>query len=512
MNTIAFLKQSRPAWIPAICLLTVLAAPAQAAVDVVPNGPCGFTLRFNLQFFGVADSAFAEGAKQDILDCWDVGLEFECCPIDVEVLYLIGGAQTAGYDSIHVVDTPGFVSNCYLGEINGGDGVGTWSTDDLAINNAFAHEVGHLCGLDDQYEVKDGKIKNEDNRVVDCRTTGPKKGFDGDKMAQLDGTVSAYMVATIADKAGINCSISCWPSDIPGADMSGGVNSTTVPVIRPGEGPGTLRIELQPFTFFAFWQAQDDGGGFGFAEAQGYLEFELDPPASPNLNPTGDFTEAPMEATDMTFFIGNFETAPGESTGVNMMTLAPELELLDPAYAPRGFIGDNPGGSAPGVSGVAALADGSFHGVMPVKLVNDVFPPTAPAFMIVPYFGQVDYDTGSGFFGWSTQPFLFPSLASVPPGRDRQSILSLAQNMPNPALNSTRIAFRLEAAGRASLRIHDVSGRLVRTLLENDIAAGTYSIQWDGRSDRGDQAPSGVYFYTLQAGPERQTRRLTLLR
>jgi hypothetical protein len=88
----------------------------------------------------------------------------------------------------------------------------------------------------------------------------------------------------------------------------------------------------------------------------------------------------------------------------------------------------------------------------------------------------------------------------------------LAQNYPNPFNPMTRIAFGLSAPGRVSLRIYDASGRLVRTIVEENRSAGHYVEIWDGRGVRGEEMASGVYFYRLDTGVFTERRKMILLR
>jgi hypothetical protein len=62
-----------------------------------------------------------------------------------------------------------------------------------------------------------------------------------------------------------------------------------------------------------------------------------------------------------------------------------------------------------------------------------------------------------------------------------------------------------------SLRVFDVSGRLVRTLL-NGFAQGEGAVTWDGRTERGAPAVAGVYFYRLETPEGSRTEKMTLLR
>jgi hypothetical protein len=91
-----------------------------------------------------------------------------------------------------------------------------------------------------------------------------------------------------------------------------------------------------------------------------------------------------------------------------------------------------------------------------------------------------------------------PSSAGLDDGLRPGSFILAAR--PNPVRDGTRIVFDLPAAGRASLRVFDLEGTLVRTLLDGTQAAGPGSVAWDGRNESGRDVPAGVYFYRL-SGP-----------
>jgi hypothetical protein len=90
--------------------------------------------------------------------------------------------------------------------------------------------------------------------------------------------------------------------------------------------------------------------------------------------------------------------------------------------------------------------------------------------------------------------------------------MSLAQNVPNPFNATTRIFFTLPRGGETTLRIYDVRGRVVRTLLNGPRSAGPQSIDWNGRNDNGANVASGVYFYRLHAEGQLFQRKMTLLK
>jgi hypothetical protein len=82
---------------------------------------------------------------------------------------------------------------------------------------------------------------------------------------------------------------------------------------------------------------------------------------------------------------------------------------------------------------------------------------------------------------------------------------SLSQNYPNPFNPSTNIGFRIQVSGFTSLRVYDVLGREVATLVNEELPAGEYTRTWDATGHA-----SGVYFYRLAADGFVQTRKLVL--
>ncbi len=91
--------------------------------------------------------------------------------------------------------------------------------------------------------------------------------------------------------------------------------------------------------------------------------------------------------------------------------------------------------------------------------------------------------------------------------------LSLGQNHPNPFNPSTTIPFTVASDdSRVRLFVLDAAGRVVRTLFNGAKPAGSHTVRWDGRDDRGGAASSGVYFCVLDVGGERRTRKMVLLK
>lgn len=76
---------------------------------------------------------------------------------------------------------------------------------------------------------------------------------------------------------------------------------------------------------------------------------------------------------------------------------------------------------------------------------------------------------------------------------------------PNPMSGTTRLRFTLGSSGRASLRLFDVTGRLVRTLHDAPLPAGPQELQWDGRGEDGRNVSAGLYFVRLATRDEVQS-------
>ncbi len=84
---------------------------------------------------------------------------------------------------------------------------------------------------------------------------------------------------------------------------------------------------------------------------------------------------------------------------------------------------------------------------------------------------------------------------------------ALNQNYPNPFNPITTITFKIASEGFTTVKIFDVLGREVATLMSENLSAGSYSVQWDATD-----VQSGVYFYKLQSGNYSETKKLMLMK
>ena len=114
---------------------------------------------------------------------------------------------------------------------------------------------------------------------------------------------------------------------------------------------------------------------------------------------------------------------------------------------------------------------------------------------------------------WNVRSLLFPKPVLL--GKVKRT--TLLANFPNPLNPETWIPYQLTEAAHVRIRIYDVAGQLVRTLDLGEQSAGAYlsrqrAAHWDGRNHIGEEVSSGIYFYTLDAGNYRRTRRMTVVR
>jgi subtilisin-like proprotein convertase family protein len=103
-------------------------------------------------------------------------------------------------------------------------------------------------------------------------------------------------------------------------------------------------------------------------------------------------------------------------------------------------------------------------------------------------------------------------VAGIPLPVSGRAAVELGASRPNPFSRSTEIAFQLARPGRAALRVYDVAGQVVATLLEGELPAGSHLATWDGRDRAGHAVASGLYFYRLSTPEGQGVRRMLLVR
>lgn len=89
---------------------------------------------------------------------------------------------------------------------------------------------------------------------------------------------------------------------------------------------------------------------------------------------------------------------------------------------------------------------------------------------------------------------------------------SLLQNYPNPFNPSTTIEYSLPQRADVNISVYNILGQNIRTLVDETMPAGKYSVIWDGRDRAGRHAASGIYFYRIKADEFDQSRKMLLLK
>ncbi|MFQ5640406.1 MAG: FlgD immunoglobulin-like domain containing protein [bacterium] len=89
---------------------------------------------------------------------------------------------------------------------------------------------------------------------------------------------------------------------------------------------------------------------------------------------------------------------------------------------------------------------------------------------------------------------------------------SLEQNYPNPFNPQTEIRFQIPEASHVVVRIFNVIGEEIRTLVNSPYEAGYHGVRWNGKDNRGNDVASGVYLYQIHAGEFSQVLKMSLLR
>ena len=99
-----------------------------------------------------------------------------------------------------------------------------------------------------------------------------------------------------------------------------------------------------------------------------------------------------------------------------------------------------------------------------------------------------------------------PNAVAAPPVAS-----SLAQAYPNPMNPTATIRYTVGVPGKVMLRVFDVTGRVIRTLVDETKGTGAYSVIWDGANDRAERVASGVFFYQLDVPGFRSAKKLVIL-
>nr|MBN2278398.1 T9SS type A sorting domain-containing protein [candidate division Zixibacteria bacterium] len=88
----------------------------------------------------------------------------------------------------------------------------------------------------------------------------------------------------------------------------------------------------------------------------------------------------------------------------------------------------------------------------------------------------------------------------------------LEQNYPNPFNPSTRIVFNVPTRNRVTITVYNILGQNLAVLTDRTYDAGRYEVTWDSRDERGNQVPSGIYFYKMSVGSQSFSKKMILIK
>jgi hypothetical protein len=89
----------------------------------------------------------------------------------------------------------------------------------------------------------------------------------------------------------------------------------------------------------------------------------------------------------------------------------------------------------------------------------------------------------------------------------------LDQNYPNPFNSSTSVHFELGKPSPVNLRLYDLKGRIIRSLItDQNMLPGGYNVSWNGRNEQNQEVSSGIYLLELQVDQYRQMKKMVLVR
>jgi len=92
------------------------------------------------------------------------------------------------------------------------------------------------------------------------------------------------------------------------------------------------------------------------------------------------------------------------------------------------------------------------------------------------------------------------------------NVYSTAWVFPNPVYQSAIISYSIQQDSKVSIKIYDVNGRQVKTLVNKEELAGTRQVQWNVTDEKGNTVPAGIYFLKVQAGNYSETKKLNVVK
>jgi hypothetical protein len=123
--------------------------------------------------------------------------------------------------------------------------------------------------------------------------------------------------------------------------------------------------------------------------------------------------------------------------------------------------------------------------------------------------GPATPDSCNTFWGYGFQE---DPNAKVGVNQTRPLVFELQQNFPNPFNPTTTIEYALPKPVKVELRVFNILGQVVKTLVDEEKEAGYYQVVWDGKDQSGQSVSSGVYLYQIKAGEFIETKEMQFIK
>lgn len=288
----------------------------------------------------------------------------------------------------------------------------------------------------------------------------------------------------------------------------------SVNVTIPTDWSRTVIVQSEIGGTYAHWEAVADSAwdaGQGivlfFGNCSGWWDFNN------FMNVGGGWNAGMLSANHMYPFVFGGSCGEGGLDRENLYGGRAAMEQLLCSYPDRGSVG-------------GFLPSRSLHPYTAVQIANAFIDRVfrgEPTLGSAAYRGMDDLlqmDSGAEDHVWEYVFFGDPAMRSFvsdATGVVQHEIRSglafaLEHPLPHPISASSTIRFSLPTAADADLRVYDLAGRRVKTILSGRMQAGRHAVEWDGMNDRGRKVASGVYFFRLRAGQRETTRKVIVLR